>query len=317
MRCEAQDPRRHPRARRQRCRRRAPLRDRRAGLGNQPRALPHVRAAGRARDGESADGRMAAADASAAAAVRAVLRRQSDDGLGRPLAEQVAQGPPAGGRGQSVPRDAGERVAPDRRRASIAGGTDAKRWPSGRSCRSTARRRCRPRSASIPTANAPLAQGREEPAASRTAAEPDRRTEGAHAASAACAKPSSAGCSTSAWRARAVDERGFEMVRRIRRERRAPLPLAEFKAMVREQFFMLLIDQDAALAAIPAMLPADAEGAAAGARRHPAGAERARRTVGEDKARLRAGRPAVRRRTRAPRPDPFRPRQRELQAKAS
>ena len=54
----------------------------------------------------------------------------------------------------------------------------------------------------------------------------------------------------------AVDERGFEMVRRIRRENDA-VPLSEFKAMVREQFYMLLIDRDAALAAIPAMLPAD------------------------------------------------------------
>ena len=51
----------------------------------------------------------------------------------------------------------------------------------------------------------------------------------------------------------AVDERGFEMIRRIReRARRMPQPaLAEFKALVREQFFMLLIDPEAALAAIP------------------------------------------------------------------
>jgi hypothetical protein len=33
----------------------------------------------------------------------------------------------------------------------------------------------------------------------------------------------------------------------------------QFKAMVREQFFMLLIDQDAALSAIPALLPPGAE----------------------------------------------------------
>ena len=51
----------------------------------------------------------------------------------------------------------------------------------------------------------------------------------------------------------AVDERGFESVRRIRREQdqMPALPLAAFKALVREQFYMLLIDQDAALAAIP------------------------------------------------------------------
>ena len=40
------------------------------------------------------------------------------------------------------------------------------------------------------------------------------------------------------------------------REDTAGLPLADFKALVREQFFMLLIDQEAALAAIPALLPA-------------------------------------------------------------
>ena len=55
----------------------------------------------------------------------------------------------------------------------------------------------------------------------------------------------------------AVDARGFEIVRRLRREPSiAPrLSLAEFKALVREQFYLLLIDQEAALAAIPKMLP--------------------------------------------------------------
>jgi hypothetical protein len=58
----------------------------------------------------------------------------------------------------------------------------------------------------------------------------------------------------------AVDERGFEIVRRIRHEPLVSpsLSLPEFKALVREQFYMLLIDQDAALAAIPKMLPRDA-----------------------------------------------------------
>ncbi len=64
----------------------------------------------------------------------------------------------------------------------------------------------------------------------------------------------------SAWREAAVDERGFE--RPPRASARAngdlpPLPLAEFKALVREQFFMLLIDQEAALAAHSTMLPAE------------------------------------------------------------
>jgi len=56
----------------------------------------------------------------------------------------------------------------------------------------------------------------------------------------------------------AVDERGFEAVRRIRKDH-GDMPLAQFKALVREQFNILLIDTEAALAAIPAMLPPDAE----------------------------------------------------------
>jgi hypothetical protein len=57
----------------------------------------------------------------------------------------------------------------------------------------------------------------------------------------------------------AIDERGFEMVRRIRnaREGGSRLTLAAFKALVREQYFMLLIDPEAALAAIPDLLPPD------------------------------------------------------------
>jgi hypothetical protein len=56
----------------------------------------------------------------------------------------------------------------------------------------------------------------------------------------------------------AVDERGFETVRRIR-QTHGEVPLPAFKAMVRDQFNMLLIDRDAALAAIPSMLPPDAD----------------------------------------------------------
>jgi hypothetical protein len=56
----------------------------------------------------------------------------------------------------------------------------------------------------------------------------------------------------------AVDERGFEAVRRIRRAH-DDMPLPAFKALVREQFYILLVDTEAALAAIPSMLPADAD----------------------------------------------------------
>ena len=63
-----------------------------------------------------------------------------------------------------------------------------------------------------------------------------------------------------------VDERGFETVRRLRGAH-GDMPLSIFKALVREQFNMLLLDQNAALAAIPSMLPPDAQIRAAA--RHP------------------------------------------------
>lgn len=58
-----------------------------------------------------------------------------------------------------------------------------------------------------------------------------------------------------------VDERGFELIRRMRLAStdHQKLTLEQFKTMVRDQFFMLLIDREAALAAIPSMLPAGAE----------------------------------------------------------
>jgi len=56
----------------------------------------------------------------------------------------------------------------------------------------------------------------------------------------------------------AIDERGFETVRRIRKEH-PDLSLPAFKALVRDQFCMLTIDTEAALTAIPSMLPPDPE----------------------------------------------------------
>ncbi|HSV23287.1 MAG TPA: DUF3141 domain-containing protein, partial [Xanthobacteraceae bacterium] len=55
------------------------------------------------------------------------------------------------------------------------------------------------------------------------------------------------------------DERAFEAVRRMRsvEDGMPRLNLTEFKALIREQYFMLLIDEEAALAAIPDLLPAD------------------------------------------------------------
>jgi len=37
------------------------------------------------------------------------------------------------------------------------------------------------------------------------------------------------------------------------------MPLSAFKALVREQFYLLVLDTEAALAALPSMLPADAD----------------------------------------------------------
>jgi hypothetical protein len=53
-----------------------------------------------------------------------------------------------------------------------------------------------------------------------------------------------------------LDERGFEAVRRLRAQpgRTERLSLADFKTLIREQFFMLLIDEEAALEAIPTLL---------------------------------------------------------------
>ena len=56
-----------------------------------------------------------------------------------------------------------------------------------------------------------------------------------------------------------VDERSLEALRNLRRnDTGARLTLSEFKALVREQFFMLLLDREAALAVIPKLLPEDA-----------------------------------------------------------
>jgi pimeloyl-ACP methyl ester carboxylesterase len=56
----------------------------------------------------------------------------------------------------------------------------------------------------------------------------------------------------------AVDERGFEALRRIR-EKYTDITLTEFKAIVREQFYMLLLNTEGALSAIPSMLPPEPE----------------------------------------------------------
>ena len=55
-----------------------------------------------------------------------------------------------------------------------------------------------------------------------------------------------------------VDERSLEALRRVRaNDAGSRLTLAQFKKIVREQFFMLLLEPEASLAAIPKLLPPD------------------------------------------------------------
>jgi hypothetical protein len=62
-----------------------------------------------------------------------------------------------------------------------------------------------------------------------------------------------------------VNERSLEALRRIRKNDNGPrLTIAQFKTTVREQFFMLLLDQEGALAAIPKLLPESADERRAG-----------------------------------------------------
>jgi len=54
-----------------------------------------------------------------------------------------------------------------------------------------------------------------------------------------------------------VDERSFNLLRRMREEAGRGLTLGEFKQLLREQFFMLLLDERRAVEAIPDMLAQD------------------------------------------------------------
>jgi hypothetical protein len=57
-----------------------------------------------------------------------------------------------------------------------------------------------------------------------------------------------------------ADERGLAAIRALRagvEDDQPKLTLAAFKALIREQYYMLLIDEAATLAAIPDLLPAD------------------------------------------------------------
>jgi hypothetical protein len=55
-----------------------------------------------------------------------------------------------------------------------------------------------------------------------------------------------------------ADERGFAVLKQIRAEHGDKMPLEQFKAMLREQCFMLLIDEERALAVMPEMVRREA-----------------------------------------------------------
>ncbi len=59
-----------------------------------------------------------------------------------------------------------------------------------------------------------------------------------------------------------ADERGFRLLQRLREETGGEVPLAAFKSVARDQFYTLLLDEQRAVAAIPAMLNRDPELAA-------------------------------------------------------
>jgi len=66
--------------------------------------------------------------------------------------------------------------------------------------------------------------------------------------------------------AKAVDERSVAVIRQIRREQEQALPLPAFKALVRDQFLMLLIDEERTIATLPELIQGhepDAPGAVA------------------------------------------------------
>ena len=53
---------------------------------------------------------------------------------------------------------------------------------------------------------------------------------------------------------KAVDERAFAVIRKIRSERSHALPPSALKALIRAQFLMLLLDEEQAIATLPGML---------------------------------------------------------------
>ena len=193
------------------------------------------------------------------------------------LAERVCRGSTPGRPRQSFHRHAGEYVPSDRHRTRRVEGHDR----SGRRANLPLRLRCADapgRDRHRPRRDTPVAQDRQDApciANSCRSGSPKSKRPSRPAGS---AQPSSAACSTAGMPRAAIDERGFEALRRVR-DAHTDLSLSAFKALVREQYNMLLVDEAAALAAIPSMLPPDADTRAASFRSDPAGPECPRRSV--------------------------------------
>ena len=282
--------RRRARHRAARPRERAPLRHRAAGVRDQPRPVPHpvpaLRAgvdqrAGRAVDEEAQPRR---------AAVRDLLRAQPADAAGGAARRAGARAAPARAR-PTTPSCSGRpcrRASSPRSTATATCATAAWRRSSWRS---TARRCCRRwsgwrrRTSAAPHAGArPGAHG-----AHRSSASPSSRRASPRAGR---ARPRSAPWSTSAWPGRASTSAPSTMLRQIRAENHG-LTLQAFKQLLREQYFSLVLDREAALAAIPKMLPADAAGRKAmldvctAPSRPPAADRRTRAAAGADRGAVR------------------------------
>ena len=196
--------------------------------------------------------RMDAAAASVAAAIQDVLRHQSDDGLGRHLAEQIRK------ERRPVATDNPFVAMQENVSRQMVAALDA--W---RDVSETLAERTFLAVYGLPTLQAAVGV---DPAATRPLRKAPKSPLHRELLQSRIAELKShipvGGLREAVIRGilyvgmarTAVDERGFEAVRRIRRAH-GDIPLLVFKTVVREQFNMLLVDQEAALAAIPSMLP--------------------------------------------------------------
>ena len=241
---------------RQRCGRRTPVRHRRPCLRNQSRAIPHLRAAPGSCHDLCAAGRIPAAPAPAAATARGLLRCESADGSACHPADQV--------RTQRKPLASDNPFVALQEGAShqIVATLDA--W---RVCCETLAERTflsiygsPTLQAAVgidPTGTRPLRKAARQPLHRELLQKRVAELEAAIPAG-GLAETVVRGLPYAGMSRALIDERGFKALRLIRHAH-THLTLAEFKALVREQFNILLINQEAALAAIPRMLPNDAK----------------------------------------------------------